>query len=64
LSVVEREAQQSELAGRVEKRSVPRSTAIAIVVARNDLATDPIWKTVRVSTGAGSALPRVPKPLA
>jgi hypothetical protein len=37
---------------------------MAKVVARNALVVEPIWKIVRVSTGAPLRLLRVPKPLA
>src|SRR5262245_11712974 len=37
---------------------------MAMVVARNVLVADPIWKTVRLSTGTPAALLRTPKPLA
>ena len=37
---------------------------IAMVAVRNALVVEPIWKTVRVSTGSRLLLLRTPKPLA
>src|SRR6266436_1881549 len=37
---------------------------IAMVAVRNALVVEPIWKTVRVSTGSPLLLLRTPKPLA
>ena len=48
----------------VDQLNLPCSTNLAIMRVVNGLVAEPIMNRVRVVTGAGSSMPRMPNPLA